>query len=239
MARRSPAGGSRKKLLSFWTAALVAVPALVVVHGASGDHAGQANDLNRAKSKLRNPSSLSDRAPSAFKARFDTSKGAFVVEVHREWAPIGVDRFYNLVANGFYDDCRFFRVLSTAMAQTGINGTPSIQAIWSASTLRDDPVKQSNRRGWVSFATAGANSRSTQFFINVVDNSAHYDRLGIAPFGEVTSGMEVVDSLYSGYGDGAPRGSGPEQGKIISEGNPYLAKDFPKLDYVKKASIEK
>jgi peptidyl-prolyl cis-trans isomerase A (cyclophilin A) len=199
----------------------------------------QESGVDLSKAKLRNPASLTERAPDTYKAKFDTSKGAIVIAVNRSWAPIGADRFYNLVKNGFYDDCRFFRVLDDFMAQVGINGTPAIQSNWRNATIQDDPVKQSNKRGFVTFAKSGApNSRSTQVFINFKDNST-LDKSGFAPFGQVTSGMDVVDKLYSGYGEGAPSGKGPEQGKVQMEGNAYLTKDFPKLDYIKKATIEK
>lgn len=199
----------------------------------------QESGVDLSKAKLRNPASLTERAPDTYKAKFDTSKGAIVIAVNRGWAPIGADRFYNLVKNGFYDDCRFFRVLDDFMAQVGINGTPAIQSNWRNATIQDDAVKQSNKRGFVTFAKSGApNSRSTQVFINFKDNST-LDKSGFAPFGQVTSGMDVVDKLYSGYGEGAPSGKGPEQGKVQMEGNAYLTKDFPKLDYIKKATIEK
>lgn len=198
----------------------------------------QTSGLDLSKAKLRDPAALTDRAPDTFKARFDTSKGPFVVEVHRDWAPLGADRFYNLVANGYYDDCRFFRVISGVMAQTGINGTPAIQTAWRRATIRDDAVKQSNKRGFMSFSTAGADTRSTQVFINLADNP-RYDKLGMAPFGQIVSGMENADRLYSGYGDGAPNGNGPVQQRIQTEGNAYLVKEFPKLDYVKKATLER
>jgi peptidyl-prolyl cis-trans isomerase A (cyclophilin A) len=205
----------------------------------SGTPARGGAAINPNKAKLRTPSALTEKAPDKFLAKFDTSKGVFVVEVHRDWAPLGADRFYNLVKNGFYDDCRFFRVLDDFMAQVGINGTPAIQSNWRNATIQDDPVKQSNKRGFVTFAKSGApNSRSTQVFINFKDNST-LDKSGFAPFGQVTSGMDVVDKLYSGYGEGAPSGKGPEQGKVQMEGNAYLTKDFPKLDYIKKATIEK
>ena len=194
--------------------------------------------LGAQASKLSDPSAFTEKAPPTYKARFDTSKGAFVITVHRDWAPRGADRFYNLVKNGFYDDVRFFRVLDGFMAQIGMNGNPEVQAAWDRSRLQDDPVKESNKRGYVTFATAGPNTRTTQFFINFRDN-AGLDKQGFAPFGEVTSGMDVVDQLYSGYGEGAPRGRGPDQGRIRAEGNAYLTKSFPKLDYVKKATIEK
>jgi peptidyl-prolyl cis-trans isomerase A (cyclophilin A) len=189
--------------------------------------------------KLKTPSALTEKAPETYKVRLDTSKGPVVITVNRAWAPIGADRFYNLVKNGFYDDARFFRVLDDFMAQVGINGNPSIQSNWRSATIQDDPVKQSNKRGFVTFAKTGApNSRSTQFFINFKDNST-LDKSGFAPFGEVSSGMETIDKLYSGYGEGAPSGRGPEQGRIQAEGNAYLTKDFPKLDFIKKATIEK
>jgi len=187
---------------------------------------------------LGNPSALTEKAPALYKVRFDTSKGPFVVEVHRDWAPNGADRFYNLVKNGFFDDARFFRVISGFMVQFGINGDPAVSAPWRNATMKDDPVRQSNKRGYITFATAGPDSRTSQVFINFADNS-RLDGQGFAPFGQVTSGMNIVDALHSGYGEGAPSGRGPDQGRIQREGNAYLKKDFPNLDYVKKATIEK
>ena len=189
--------------------------------------------------KLANPSALRETAPAAYKARFETSKGAFVIDVTRAWAPNGADRFYNLVKNGFYDGVRFFRVLDGFMAQFGVNGDPKISAAWRGATLQDDPVRQSNRRGFVTYAKAGPNTRTTQVFINYADRNSVLDKDGFAPFGRVTSGMEVVDALYNGYGEGAPRGSGPDQGRVQMEGNAYLVKNFPRLDFVKKATITK
>src|ERR1700719_128811 len=168
-------------------------------------------------SNLANPAALNEQAPPVYKVRFDTSKGPFVVEVHRDWAPNGADRFYNLVKNGYYDDTRFFRVISGFMVQFGINGDPKISAPWRGATINDDPVKQSNKRGYITFATSGANSRTSQVFINFADNTG-LDGQGFSPFGQVTTGMNVVDALYSGYGEGAPRGRGPDQGRIQSEG---------------------
>jgi peptidyl-prolyl cis-trans isomerase A (cyclophilin A) len=186
------------------------------------------------KAKLRTPSALNEKAPETFKAKFDTSAGVFVIEVHREWAPLGADRFYNLVKNGFYDDIRFFRVLDGFMAQFGMHGEPAIQSAWGRSNFNDDPVKQSNKRGFVTFAKSSApNSRSTQVFINFADNT-NLDGQGFAPFGQVVEGMTNVDKLYSGYG----RQNVPDQGRITAEGNAYLAKEYPKLDYIKKATIE-
>jgi peptidyl-prolyl cis-trans isomerase A (cyclophilin A) len=197
--------------------------------------------VDLSKAKLKNPATFTEKAPDTFKVNFDTSKGTFVVTVHRAWAPLGADRFYNLVRGGFYDDCRFFRVIDGFMAQVGINGDPAIQSAWRESTFQDDTVKESNKRGFVTFAkTRAPNSRSTQFFINFSDANATLDKQGFAPFGEVVPpGMDVVDKLYSGYGEGAPSGSGPEQAKLQAQGHAYLLKEFPKLDYIKKATIEK
>ena len=186
---------------------------------------------------LTNPAALNAQAPAVYKVRFDTSKGAFVLEVHRDWAPHGADRFYNLVKNGFYDNARFFRVISGFMVQFGINGDPKLSSVWREARIKDDPVKQSNGRGYITFATAGPNTRTTQVFINFADNNM-LDRQGFAPFGQVVSGMNVVDALYSGYGEGAPRGQGPDQGRTQQEGNAYLVREFGKLDYIKKATIE-
>jgi peptidyl-prolyl cis-trans isomerase A (cyclophilin A) len=188
--------------------------------------------------KLNDPVALNEKAPAVYKARFDTSKGVFVIEVHRDWAPNGADRFYNLVKNGFYDNVRFFRVIEGFMAQFGINGEPSISSRWRNAVIEDDPVSQSNKRGFITFATSGKNARTTQVFINFKDND-RLDSHGFSPFGQVISGMNVVDALNAEYGEGAPRGTGPDQGRVQFEGNAYLSKSFPKLDYVKKATIEK
>jgi peptidyl-prolyl cis-trans isomerase A (cyclophilin A) len=185
---------------------------------------------------LGNPAALKEEAPPVYRVDFDTSKGPFVIEVHREWAPNGADRFYNLVKNGFYDNARFFRVIEGFMVQFGVNGDPKVSAVWREARIKDDPVRISNKRTFVTFATAGPNTRTTQVFINFGDN-ATLDRQGFAPFGQVVSGMKVVDSLYSGYGEGAPGGLGPEQGRLQAEGNAYLAGGFGKLDYIKKATI--
>ncbi len=184
------------------------------------------------QANLKNPAALKEQAPATFKASFETSAGNFVVEVQRAWAPNGADRFYNLVKNGFFDNCRFFRVVPNFMVQFGINGDPSIQRNWANANIPDDPVKESNKRGYVTFAqTAAPNSRSTQIFINFGDNG-FLDSQRFAPFGKVTSGMDVVNKIYAGYGEK------PNQGMIQTQGNAYLEKEFPKLDYVKKASIQ-
>ena len=189
-------------------------------------------------SKLTNPSALTEQAPATFKANFVTSQGPFVITVTRSWAPLGADRFYNLVKSGYFDGIRFFRVIPGFMAQFGIHGTPAVQSAWRSASLKDDPVRQSNKRGTVTFATAGPNTRTTQFFINFGDNTG-LDKQGFAPFGEVVTGMSVVDKINAEYGEGAPRGKGPDQGRIQAEGNAYLNKEFPKLDYIKSATVAK
>ncbi len=182
---------------------------------------------------LLDPSKAKDQAPDVFKAKFTTTKGDFVVEVHREWAPNGADRFYNLVKLGFYDDTRFFRVVDSFMVQFGISGDPGLNPTWQRAGLVDDPVKQSNKRGFVTYAqTNMPNSRSTQVFINSVDNG-RLDAMRFAPFGQVIQGMTVVDALYKGYGES------PNQGLIQAHGNAYLDATFPKLDGVKHAEIVK
>ena len=193
---------------------------------------------NGGTAALKNPGALKEKAPETYKVDFDTSKGKFVVEVTRAWAPNGADRFYNLVKNGFYNDTRFFRVISGFMVQFGIHGDPAVSAAWRMARIPDDAVKESNKRGYITFATAGPNTRTTQVFINF-GNNAGLDSQGFSPFGHVLSGMDVVDKLYSGYGEGAPNGRGPNQGQIQDQGNAYLTKDFPQMDYIKTATIEK
>jgi len=180
--------------------------------------------------------SLTQTAPASFRVKFQTSQGDFVVEAQRAWAPLGVDRFYNLVKNGFYDGACFFRVISGFMAQFGIHGDPKVSAAWRPERIQDDPVKQSNKRGYISYAMAGPNTRTTQLFINYTDNSK-LDQMGFAPIARVVEGMDVVDRLHAGYGEGAPQGKGPEQGRLQMEGSAYLTKDFPQLDCIKKATI--
>ena len=188
-----------------------------------------------APEKLMNPQALNAKAPDVFKAKFETTAGNFVVEVHRDWAPNGADRFYNLVKNGYYDGVKFFRVIPGFMAQFGIHGDPSVAKIWGNSNIQDDPVKQSNKRTFVTFAqTSRPNSRSVQLFINYGDNS-RLDKDRFAPFGKVIEGMESVDKLYSGYD---AESISAQQQRINAEGNAFLEKNYPKLDGIKKATIE-
>ena len=176
-----------------------------------------------------------DAAPAQFKVRFETSKGPFVVELHRDWSPNGVDRIYQLVNEGYYDDVRFFRVVPGFVVQFGMHGDPATNAKWVAQPLTDDPVKQTNKRGTVTFAKTGMpNSRTTQLFINLGDN-AMLDPQGFSPIGEVVEGMSVIERFYSGYAD-SPTG---RQGEIAAEGNAFLNRTFPKLDYVKTAKVVK
>ncbi len=166
---------------------------------------------------LLDPSKANETAPDKFQVKFETTKGDFVIEVTREWSPLGADRFYNLVKIGYFSDLAFFRVIADFMAQFGIHGDPKVSAKWRSANIKDDPVKQSNKRGFVSFATSGPNTRSTQFFINFKDNTS-LDRMGFSAFGQVVDGMKVVDSIHSGYGEGSPRGQGPDQGQTQSQG---------------------
>ena len=174
--------------------------------------------------------SRSPQAPAEFKVRFDTSKGPVAIEVHRDWAPNGVDRFYELVKSGYYDEARFFRVVPNFVVQWGINKDPKISQKWSQNFIPDDPVKESNHLGYITYAKRGPDTRTTQLFINLADN-ASLDAMGFAPFGKVTEGMEVVQNLYSGYGQT------PDQNLIQLQGNDYLQSQFPQLDYIKTARV--
>jgi peptidyl-prolyl cis-trans isomerase A (cyclophilin A) len=183
-----------------------------------------------------NPTANNETAPETYTAQFETSKGNFTIEVTRAWAPLGADRFYNLVKGGVFDGARFFRVLPGFVVQFGIPGDPEAARTWRAARIADDPVTQSNTTGSITFATAGPKTRTSQVFINLADND-NLDSMGFAPFGRVTAGMDIVAQLHSGYGEGAPHGRGPDQGRIQSEGNAYLERDFPKLDFIKKATV--
>ena len=214
-----------------------ALPALIAVTWFGAQAAAPAPAAPAATNeRLTHPGTMNQMAPETYRAKFETTRGDFVIEVTRAWAPNGADRFFNLVKNGFYDDCRFFRVVYGFMAQWGIHGDPAVNAVWRNATIPDDPVKESNKRGYVSFATSGPGTRTTQVFVNYADKNMVLDNQGFAPFGQVVEGMDVVNKLFSGYGEPMPKGHGPDQEKIQKEGNAYLAK-YPKLDTIKSATI--
>jgi peptidyl-prolyl cis-trans isomerase A (cyclophilin A) len=223
---------------SIWICAVSALLVSSFVSAAEGDKTAQAPDEKKSMTApdFTEPSKLKEKAPDSFKVRFDSTKGPFTVEVTRSLAPNGADRFYNLVRSGYFKDIAFFRVIPGFMCQFGIHGDPKIAAAWQGASIPDDPVKGSNTRGTITFATAGPDTRTTQLFINLVDNT-RLDTMGFAPFGKVVEGMDVVDKINGEYGEGAPMGRGPNQGRIQSEGNAYLKKDFPNLDYIKSASV--
>jgi len=179
---------------------------------------------------LLNPALLKAKAPADFKVSFVTTKGPFVIEVHRDWSPLGADRFYNLVKNGFFNNGHFFRVVPDFVVQFGLSPSPAVNKVWQDAEIQDDPVTQSNHKGSVTFASRGPNTRTTQLFINLGEN-ARLDGMGFSPFGTVIEGMDVVEKLYPGYGQT------PDQGRIQAEGKPYLDKEFPLLDSVKLARI--
>lgn len=189
-----------------------------------------------AEAALKNPALANETAPGSFKVKFETTKGDFVVEATRDYSPAGVDRLYNLVKIGFFQDIAFFRVLDGFVVQFGIHGDPETAITWQDATIPDEKTVVSNQPGFLTYAKGGPNTRSTQFFINLVDN-ASLDARGFPPIGKVIQGMEVVEALYSGYGEGAPMGRGPSQAKITSVGNSYLQKEFPNLDYIKTATF--
>jgi peptidyl-prolyl cis-trans isomerase A (cyclophilin A) len=220
--------------------AFLILAGLTSVACAKGDNAADANASKSPPIAAAVPDPHPDpAAPDSFRVAFRTGKGEFVVQVSRAWAPRGADRFHALVTSGYFDKVKFFRVIDGFMAQFGINGDPKVNEQWGNSNMPDDSVRQSNVRGAVSFAAQSSpHTRSTQLFINYGDNVA-LDRMRFAPFGKVVSGMDVVDKLYKEYGEGAPSGLGPEQGRIEREGNAYLNKSFPKLDSIISARVIK
>jgi peptidyl-prolyl cis-trans isomerase A (cyclophilin A) len=187
---------------------------------------------------LLHPATLKAQAPDVYEVKFVTSKGDFVVEVTRAWAPLGADRFYNLVKHGFFTNASFFRVVPGFVVQFGISADPKISAAWETGNIKDDPVRASNKMGYLTYAMGGRNTRTTQVFINLRDNSSSLDSMGFAPFGQVTSGMDVVAQLYSGYGDLPEMGGrGPSEDAIAKGGKAYLDKNFPMLDSIKAATV--
>jgi peptidyl-prolyl cis-trans isomerase A (cyclophilin A) len=206
------------------------------VFASQGQETNKEAKATVASPGFTDPAKLTEKAPETFKAQFDTTRGKFTIEVTRSLSPNGADRFYNLVRSGYFKDVAFFRVIPGFMCQFGIHGDPAVSAKWREASIADDPVKGSNTRGTITFATAGPNTRTTQLFINFGNNTG-LDGQGFSPFGKVTEGMDVVDKIYSEYGEGAPGGNGPAQGRVQMEGNAHLKKDFPNLDYIKSAAI--
>jgi len=202
----------------------------VLLCGVVGAQTKTGAGKKKASLDLLDPSTLTATAPESFRAKLTTTKGDVLIQVTRSWAPLGADRFYNLVRAGFYTDAAFFRVLPGFMAQFGLSARPDVSQAWLQAKIADDPGMQSNTRGRITFATAGPNTRTTQLFINYADNS-RLDGLGFTPFGEVIRGMDVVDQIYSGYGEQ------PNQGSIRTEGKAYLESNFPMLDKIVSATI--
>jgi peptidyl-prolyl cis-trans isomerase A (cyclophilin A) len=225
-----------KNLLTAFFAMILSTGILWGLTGTQATAGKSTSQRSAARPSLLKPSSLNEQAPATFKAKFTTTKGDFVVEVTRAWAPLGADRFYNLVKNHFYDGAAFFRVLPGFVAQFGLSAKPEISRVWASASFEDDPVTQSNLAGYLTFATAGPNTRTTQLFINLADNQT-LNGMGFAPFGKVVEGMDVVQKFYSGYGEGAPAGKGPNQSRITNEGKAYLDKNFPLLDSIKTGVI--
>ena len=188
--------------------------------------------MAQSRGSKYDPESLVEEAPKKFRVKFETSKGEFEILVKREWAPLGADRFYNLVQSGFYDGVRFFRVVEGFVVQFGISGDPAVSRVWREATIEDEPVVEKNTRGAISFAKSGKNSRTTQVFINLGDNR-RLDQMGFSPFGRVVKGMTVVGQLYSNYAESLMK----KQHMIVAQGNAYLERSFPNLDYIEKATI--
>ena len=198
--------------------------------------AGCSSDDNK-KAGAPAAKAVKEPVPDVFHVKLDTSKGMVDIEVHRDWAPVGADHLFQLVKSGFYDGAKFYRVVRGFVVQFGINGDPQTNAMWANATLPDDPVKEHNVTGTVTYATRGANTRSTQLFINLSDNRQNLDGQGFAPIGKVVDGMPVVLDLYSSYGDIPPRGQGPDPMRMEQQGNGYLESHFPRLDFIKKATV--
>ena len=186
--------------------------------------------VHRTDPALLHPATLTAKSPDLYEVTFKTTAGDFVVQVTRAWAPIGADRFYNLVKHGFFTDAAFFRVVPGFIVQFGLSANPAVNKVWDKASIKDDPVTQSNHTAYLTFATAGPNTRTTQFFINLGENGA-LDGQGFAAFGKVTTGMDAVQKIYAGYGEA------PDQAKITSDGKPYLDKNFPKLDRILSATV--
>ncbi len=208
---------------------------IALLSACGGDSADSVPAVTR--NPLLQPQRYTETAPATYQVRLETSAGDVVIQVHRDWAPIGADRFYNLAKGGFYDDSRVYRVLGGFMAQFGLNGDPYVSQAWKTQFLVDDPFVESNTRGRVAFAKGGRHTRTTEIFISYKDNSA-LDANGFAPIGEVVEGMDVVDAFYGAYGDGPPRGDGPYQAMAQARGTEYFDADFPELTKIIRATIE-
>ena len=220
--------------MSFKTRTVTLTALVILAAAAVGIRAEQA----AVKKSLLVPAAFKETAPDTYNVKFDTSIGEFVIKVTRAWAPNGADRFFNLVKNGFYDEARFFRAVPNFMVQFGLHAVPGITKMWQTARIPPDKVTQSNKKGFITFAMGGTpDTRTTQVFINFRNNT-NLDSIGFAPFGQVVSGIEVVDKIYTGYGEGAPSGGGPPQARVAAEGNAYLIKSFPKLDFIKTATVE-
>ena len=213
----------------------VAFVLVAMVSACAGDPDDAAPPV--ARSPLLQPERYTETAPETYRVRLETNAGDVVIEVHRDWAPIGADRFYNLAKGGFYDDARIYRVLAGFMAQFGLNGDPYVNQAWKSQYLVDDPVVESNTRGRVAFAKGGLHTRTTEIFISYKDNSS-LDTNGFAPIGEVVEGMDVVEAFYADYGDGPPRGDGPYQAMAQARGSEYFDAEFPELTRIIRAVIE-
>jgi len=216
-------------------ALLVSAVALPLVLAGCSDSSGD-EQASVQRNPLLRADDYTETAPAEYRVTLETTEGDVVIQVYREWAPLGADRFYNLAKGGFYDDSRIYRVLPGFMAQFGLNADPYVNQVWKKEFLVDDPVAESNTRGRVAFAKGGRHTRTTEIFISYKDNSA-LDEEGFAPIGEVVEGMDVVDAFYSEYGDGPPRGDGPYQAMAQARGNEYLDADFPELTRILSATV--
>jgi peptidyl-prolyl cis-trans isomerase A (cyclophilin A) len=218
------------------TPATPAAPTEPTPAPAAAANAKPATPAHNYIKELLAPAKLKEQAPATYKVKFETTRGDFTITVTRAWAPLGADRFYNLVKHHFYDNAAFFRVVPQFVVQFGVSANPSVSAAWKHADIKDDPVTQTNKRGAITFAQTGnPNSRGTQVFINLKDNPG-LDHMGqgFPPFGVVDgNGMNVVEMMYEGYGDSA----GPDQDQLEKQGDPYLGKGWPKLDYIKSASL--
>lgn len=210
--------------------AAVAAAAAMLPAGCGADR------TKKAESEPARPRTV--QAPAKYHARFETTKGNFVVEVVRDWAPRGADRFYELVTSGYYDGSRFYRVRPKFIVQWGIGPDPKKNELWTQLRMPDDPVKQSNKEGYITFAKRGPGTRTTQVFVNLANNGSRLDSQGFAPFGRVVEGMDTIRSFYAVYGEVQPLGgSGPDPSKLEAMGDEYAQRSFPRLDQIRKATV--